>query len=1129
MDSHPGAGKSTVTGKALARLLYDRYLRGDPTPERRILAASFSREDAADIAPDVVDWLWELYHRGETPTDESVTVEDVRTLERHLRQDGTVGTIDGVLLSVFEEFAAETGFDGMPVVGNEALLARLRRDCYEELAAHPDHGDVVAALEDAYPEGTYDDGLRELLRDALDTSRQRCLSTEEFCDQLRTAVADIYEGGDSDSVEAIRDAVRRFRGPDAAGQFDELSDDDLEELTAADRELHAAWVECVENFRQLLTAYRDRYDDYCRERGVLSHTDCAYWVDRYFTESDGETCERVRDRFRTTVESVVVDEAQDVSTVQHAALSHVVTSDMRVLLVGDRKQSIYVWRSARPSLFETAVRDGEYFGIDWNDHLAERATRNYRSRPDIVHAINAVARETLPDETRGNVGTLDVEYPPLRPTLANVEAASVHVAQFRHGGVPGSEPWVTDDGGEADAVATLLAGGFEDGTFETPGDDSSSVTLLFRRKKHMDDYREALEARGISVGHGRVPLFDSPAVQSAVAVLRWLEDPTDPDRTEDLVTASPLADGLEAWTDRFREADWCVETVAADLASNRPAADTSRENPGVIRVVRGLVALASDLPRRRAEPAAVVARQVVDVLSLARDPLGIDVETDHAQRLATLDMFVHTVAEWEGDDRFDLDRLTTLLDPFVASPQDGPDRPLVDDDADVVLKTIHQMKGDQDEVIVLADPAASIGPHPRQSDRLVTTGETVGLAPPTNVDTSDRPSIPGFDNGLYDPDSNDGGDVGLRWTAEHWRGDDLVNYPVLRDAAAERRAEAWRLLFVAMSRAQHHFVVPLPASRPRWTPRDNWAGVLYDALELDRSAPRATHTVTPDAPVRAGDRGGDPSFRVAVNDVAFTDRVGTDNLERPIPPTSRLGGDSTAWIPRFVQPSTFRPLANDASEHAIDHFMGRALHTETDAPEVGLPFDTLGPDTIGQLAHDVVGELATTRFTGEIRPDEDPVATVVRRNLDYHAADASPVERTAVREFLETTVVPQFAASGLRERAHSAATVYLEEPLEGLATVDGVEVEIQGQADFLMRFPDGSWSVEDVKIALTDDDAAEGRYQLQLATYEWALSRQVGTDAEITSYLSTFGTVTEETRCSLNPSAVEHCLGRFVR
>lgn len=1146
MNSHPGAGKSTATGKAAALLLYRRYFAGDPTPERRLLVTCFSKEDAADIVPDVVDWLWELYRRDEMPTDESVDVTDVRTLERRLRQEPTIGTVDSVLRSVFESFATEIGFDGMPTVGNEALLTQLRRDCYDDLAADPEYAATVNHLSAAYPENDkYTSGLRELLWGALSVCRDRLLSVDEFHEELRATVADVYDGGDPRTIEAVRAAVARCRGSDTAAAVASLDPDHADELAATDGRLHDAWIDAVDAFCDLLGAYRDRYDELTRERGVLAHVGCAHWVVRYFDGEVGSDArrERVRDRYRSRIQSVIVDEAQDVSTVQHAALSELVTEEMRVLLVGDLKQCIYVWRNARPRLFEQAVSEGRYLGIEWDLHVRETATQNYRSRPGVINAINTVASATLPDPIRGNVSDFDIEYPLLNPTLEDTPGANVHVAQVHCSGTPGSISWVDPDegGGEADVVASLLAGGVRDKTLaagtdaersEVEDDEDGSppsITVIFRRKRYMDAYADALKSKGFSVTNARIPLFETQIVTAAAAIVEWLIDPTDPERTRALVTDSPLARGKLGLADVaavFRDNDWSIEAIAGTVDAD---SNTNLDlDPGQIRVVRGLFELASDLPRRRAEPAAVVVGDIIDTLELEADPLEIDTGTERRQRVANLDALVSTVTEWEGDDRYSVTRLSELLEPFLEGSANSPDRPLADDDsADVVLKTIHQMKGDQDEVIVLADPGFSVGVHPLRSDRLVTTGESVGLAPPVNA-VDEAPAIPGFSNGLYVPDASDGGDIGLRWTAEHWVTDEgssdrLAGYDVLREAAAERRAEAWRLLFVAMSRAQHHFVVPLPATSKHVDTRDHWVGALYEAFEMDRAAPNTTHTVTtPDH------EGNSATFDVGVNDVTWVDHAGLSREKPPVPPSSSLAPDWGPWIPRFVRPSTLYPLATDPDRYVVNHFMGRALHTETESVAVALPFDAIGPDSVGWIAHDIVARLAARSVsTADLRAASDPVPAVVDRCLRHHALDASVEERDAVAAYLRSTILPQLADSSFWDRVTRAEQVYTGEPLEGVLRVDSVEVEIQGQADFLMRQPDGSWDVEDVKIALADDDVTADRSHAQLAAYWWALDRQVDDDAIIT-HLTRLGVQTGSLKGGMWPNAVETLLGKFL-
>ena len=54
---------------------------------------------------------------------------------------------------------------------------------------------------------------------------------------------------------------------------------------------------------------------------------------------------------------LVIDEAQDMTAVQHALLSHLIAAGQEhVVLVGDEYQAIYEWNTARPSLF-TARKD----------------------------------------------------------------------------------------------------------------------------------------------------------------------------------------------------------------------------------------------------------------------------------------------------------------------------------------------------------------------------------------------------------------------------------------------------------------------------------------------------------------------------------------------------------------------------------------------------------------------------------------------------------------------------------------------------------------------------------------------------------------------------------------------------
>jgi len=73
----------------------------------------------------------------------------------------------------------------------------------------------------------------------------------------------------------------------------------------------------------------------------------------------------------------------------------------RVFGAGDLLQSVYLWRHAEPTLFETATDDGEYLGIDWDIHEHRTAKTTYRCVPDVASAINEISEAALTDPARG--------------------------------------------------------------------------------------------------------------------------------------------------------------------------------------------------------------------------------------------------------------------------------------------------------------------------------------------------------------------------------------------------------------------------------------------------------------------------------------------------------------------------------------------------------------------------------------------------------------------------------------------------------------------------------------------------------------------------------------------------------
>jgi predicted RecB family nuclease len=97
-----------------------------------------------------------------------------------------------------------------------------------------------------------------------------------------------------------------------------------------------------------------------------------------------------------------------------------------------------------------------------------------------------------------------------------------------------------------------------------------------------------------------------------------------------------------------------------------------------------------------------------------------------------------------------------------------------------------------------------------------------------------------------------------------------------------------------------------------------------------------------------------------------------------------------------------------------------------------------------------------------------------------------------VQEFIHKQILPSFLDSACWEKISHAEQVHIEKPLPGQVRVDQIEFEFDGNGDIVLRHPDGTWEIIDLKITLTDLTAnAKRRYALQVATYRYLLQKYV--------------------------------------
>jgi ATP-dependent helicase/nuclease subunit A len=1147
----PGAGKSVVAHHIAAEDVLRRYVAGDPTPEQHVAVISFNRDEAADIVPKICDRLQTIVEHDLVPVATDVSDAELHYLRQRVQQAPYVGTIDGLLRGLFQNVAHEVGFDEMPSVGNDALLKRVHRDCYGSLRDDPEHDQRLRDLEAAYPDAEYDDSVAEMLEAALTYCRDQRLSTETFRSELVRTRDSVYPTGKPESFGDIVNSVEQF-----VGRSDRVGDrvreavvgSDRERLVNADRELYDAWCDRIDDFCAVLSAYRSLYRETVREYGVLDHTDVAFLVDAYFDDSgersdlpgsfrtiDDSHRERILQRYRSGIRSLIVDEAQDVSAIQHAALSHIVTDESRVFACGDVLQGIYLWRHADPTWFDTAATDGTYLGVDWDTHETRTATTTYRCVPDIAAGINAIAEPMFADSARGNLGGLDTQYSRLNAARSGDsdgdDDPAIHVSSFTGVGRPGSARWADPDGavGEANMLATHISRGLADGTFCDDEGEPLSVTVLFRRGTRMPEYENAFTAEGLRVHTASEGLFDCPAVETVCAVCEWLIAPGSAQRTTELLTDSPL--NTVSDTELFESHSWDLDRICDDNQAD--ITDDQR------RTFCGLLRLRdrSDIFHR--QPASTYVEEIIEALALRSDPNGCLSDTDPNQRVANVDALVETLSQWEGDTQYSPSALIDLVAPFREDPAAGPSQPSTTGARyDVEFRTAHRAKGDQDDVVVIADPGFSNwsqGPH---TQRIITQGSIAGLAPPTTTDVPSDITIPPFDNGLYGTEDGWSRDAGLRWATAHWRTavsesaerDVLVGPDRLQEVAKNERAEVWRLLYVALTRARDHLVVPLPRSdRGEDHTRDRWLDTLRDGLDFRE---RGTE------PYELKRDGSDPNrnaIDIGVNDVdLFAQRslpaLQTTNTDVS---NSRPQRDSLdPWVPRFLSPSTLYPLTESVDTYTLPHLLGEPLHTETNDVPADLPlrFDRLGPEEVGTCLHTALTRLVL-RDTDEqtLRTMGPKVRTVFDEAVDEVSTRVSEDERDGMFVFFET-VLGDFLDSALWERIVDPETdVSVERPLDGLAEINDLEVEIHGQTDFLIEDSNGDRVVTDVKISLTEPTPeTQRRYELQIAAYAFLAQKNGDADSLVQRTVETFGVTSETTTTSWPAEIIQKRLQRLL-
>ncbi|MDP2341604.1 MAG: UvrD-helicase domain-containing protein [Deltaproteobacteria bacterium] len=992
--------------------------------ERRLARLRFTPDDEADL-------LLAFAAAGLPPPDHAVVDAARRSIGR-----APIGTFHAMCGRILREHALAAGLDPSFRVlepdEEQRMLAELAEavvlDALAATAPGPsgDSGVVVRELIARVPlRGLYEQrGLTESLVAVHQSLAERGFdpaaipiampssSLEELADRVRAALVDVDATGQKNAqlraqqAKARLEALLRVHSENAAADdadveaglsrlFIELREqvggswggpaltEKRRALVDAVESLGAALVDdtvkaTAPGVRLLLAELDRRQRREKEQRAVLAFGDLLVRT-RDLLREDKSVRARVKSRFAR----VFVDEYQDTSPVQEqivallvedprrgadftsarvsfdtSAFAQVKVPKNRAFVVGDPKQSIYGFRGADAEVFARVQRE-------LDGATVERLTISRRSTSSVCAFVNVVTAHALPDHVD------EVLVPLVNDAVAPVGSWWRAGPAIKALGLPSVEV-------DAVLVTTKLVALFNEGAL-APRD----VVVLVRRGRAAAVLGRALSQRGVAVrvvgGDG---FWRRPEVQDIVSALSLVVDPGD-DLAALAVLRSPLVGVpddqilalFEAWPTLREGFSWSgIVAAASDAIVDVDVAGRIRAFDALLLALRTRLAV---------EP---LTRAIDLLLDEGGYAIACAVEPDAALRLRHLEKLRTLCAGRPEEGVLAIARLVDALD-------DPPPEPVLfdapDDDDCVRIMTIHQSKGLEAEVVVLAD--AGIGLRTEGDDVLF--DPIVGLA----VSARGRP---------------------IHRCTPKATSTTLTAIQRVRKAKRERdERELRRLLYVSITRARRGLFVAGEARR-------RGPGSLLGLLDQARNADVAAFdALLPE---------------LVVEEPAETRFTSTSHETKKSASASRfvtLAADEMKRLPR-LRASTL--LARATPQLTI------GLTSEPGGGD-GNDEDVLPPRARGRLAHAVIALVA-----GEC-PEVlgDPAATVGRVH-DALRATGAPQDNgvTAVDDALVSRIVATLCGP-VRALLLEGRALLFEEPVVLVTDIAIVE----GTADLVARGP----------------------------------------------------------------------------
>lgn len=280
--------------------------------------------------------------------------------------------------------------------------------------------------------------------------------------------------------------------------------------------------------------------------------------------------------FDEHTDHILVDEFQDTSRIQWKIIDKL-TEEWRsgagakrelgktptIFLVGDDKQSIYLFRGADVGVFhEAKERLSEWLG---KEYVFEEARENYRSLPRIVEFANRLFENIMPPDLTSHAPGPAETWRTRYSRFEAVRAGEGHVELML---VEGGQNMKDDRTKEAEGLALnikALAGVFEikDGDIARPC-KYSDMAVLLNKRTHLSAFECALRGQGIPfIVLKGIGFYDEPEAAVLREFVSFTVDPEDDYALFCLLRSPVFGAGYPALSELLSKEGGLFENIAA--------------------------------------------------------------------------------------------------------------------------------------------------------------------------------------------------------------------------------------------------------------------------------------------------------------------------------------------------------------------------------------------------------------------------------------------------------------------------------------------------------------------------------------------------------------------------------------